>query len=718
MVVPVDVSNNVKHHLQFNFGSLKISTMIEILRDHLRSPVAILDAEGRVDFWSDALGRILGTPESEALGRKFDQVVEVHTRRECWSSLPGWKRPSMEEFKMGVPVVLPVSPCPSLIVAKEVETNRFVVDIRIAEESLRSGKRRVLGWFDLETGLACFSDLFLTTLSYRDHSFPPVQESWLTLVHPEDSGRASDLLSTLSEIRSSSVSCSLRMRAGDGTYRLIHHRFYPIHFTGGVPRIVCISQTSDLVEDVRVHLSSDTLTEMLQAVHEGIAVCQVDGSVIRLNDVATAWSGVEISLITGRPVETLLPIENEHDGLPFVGYVERCVRDKRKYSFPRNRVLRLPSGGVIPVEITVIPLGGASITGVMVVLRDMEERHSRDREQQNAQKAQTLIAGLQSLSADLTDSILRLESSHLAAIEPLLRVKRLCLQLSKFVGNDPGFSDLVTVDDAIVEATEMAIRGTVIRARYDLNTPIPVSTCDPQQLSQIVFNIVANARDAMTDGGMVTIESRVLDRNNFVLLRIVDEGFGISAEHINHVIEPYYTTKNGAGGLGLSVVSSVITGVGGYLEIDSEPGFGTSVTIYLPVVPLEPGMRAPLNITVLIWHQNRRELHRLARILVSLGCRVGAVSDRVQFIRERERLLQREKGIDLVILGLSSCGQMESIIREWRNGNDQTRVIVSMDGGTDSSGETERIGAAGVLRGSAMYTDILRMIREIFPGPE
>lgn len=119
-----------------------------------------------------------------------------------------------------------------------------------------------------------------------------------------------------------------------------------------------------------------------------------------------------------------------------------------------------------------------------------------------------------------------------------------------------------------------------ILVEMEVPDDLPPVRVDRGQIRQLLFNVIKNAAEAMGGGGVLRVTAGSTDR--FVRCSIRDTGHGMSAEQLSRIFEPYYTTKPNGSGLGMMIVQRIIRDHGGELEIHSEPGGGTAVTVYLP----------------------------------------------------------------------------------------------------------------------------------------
>ena len=157
----------------------------------------------------------------------------------------------------------------------------------------------------------------------------------------------------------------------------------------------------------------------------------------------------------------------------------------------------------------------------------------------------------------------------------------------------------VDVNSLVIEATNLlrSTLGEQIEIHLVLAGDASRALIDPSQLSNAILNLALNARDAMPDGGKLTIETGniTLDDSyasvngdvtpgDYVLVAVTDSGHGIPADILEHVFEPFFTTKDvdKGSGLGLSMVYGFVKQSNGHIKIYSEQGHGTTVRIYLP----------------------------------------------------------------------------------------------------------------------------------------
>jgi signal transduction histidine kinase len=151
--------------------------------------------------------------------------------------------------------------------------------------------------------------------------------------------------------------------------------------------------------------------------------------------------------------------------------------------------------------------------------------------------------------------------------------------------------------------------GPGIRIALDLAPTLPECRLDPAQFNAAILNLVVNARDAMPDGGEIRIATdecrgpcgdveKTVER--WVRVRITDQGSGMPPEVLEHLFEPYFTTKGDAGtGLGVPQVLAFVRASGGSVCVSSEPGVGTSFDLRFPVAdapePPDDGLRRQLD---------------------------------------------------------------------------------------------------------------------------
>jgi len=146
----------------------------------------------------------------------------------------------------------------------------------------------------------------------------------------------------------------------------------------------------------------------------------------------------------------------------------------------------------------------------------------------------------------------------------------------------PDFRDVnlinVVEDVLLVQGRELESFG--IEAEVQIGEETPIISGDTNQLKQVFFNVVKNAREAMQPGGQLRIRSRSDD--DFFYILFADTGKGIDQQDLANVFKPYYSTKKSGSGLGMMIVNRILRDHGGQVGIDSQPGVGTVITLQFP----------------------------------------------------------------------------------------------------------------------------------------
>jgi signal transduction histidine kinase len=140
--------------------------------------------------------------------------------------------------------------------------------------------------------------------------------------------------------------------------------------------------------------------------------------------------------------------------------------------------------------------------------------------------------------------------------------------------------------DLVIQLLEHRLNSYEVRIEVNRKRPLPPISADPEQLKEVLVNLVVNACEAMKKGGHIVIsEEETIERptGKMVVIRVSDDGPGIPGSLADKVLQPFFTTKEEGTGLGLSIASRIIEEHGGRLNLTSTEGMGTTFTITLPV---------------------------------------------------------------------------------------------------------------------------------------
>ena len=272
----------------------------------------------------------------------------------------------------------------------------------------------------------------------------------------------------------------------------------------------------------------------------------------------------------------------------------------------RREVIVEAVGRLVSAEVVVTPLDAER---VLLSFRDVTERQDLERQVAQAQRLDSLgmlaggiahdfnnlLAGILASAPDLApESPLSDDDRGKrvgAIVEAARRGGALTQRLLQFARGRQELPVGVDLEAMLPDLVDMLGRtlGRRVEWRIDIEPDLPWVGLDEAELEQVLVNLCVNARDAMASvGGTIGVEAALLtsdDDQEFVGLTVHDDGPGIPDAILEHVFEPFVTTKgSGAGtGLGLAVVYGIVTGRGGDLVVDTSPQTGTSITLLLPI---------------------------------------------------------------------------------------------------------------------------------------
>jgi two-component system cell cycle sensor histidine kinase/response regulator CckA len=340
------------------------------------------------------------------------------------------------------------------------------------------------------------------------------------------------------------------------------------------------------------------LSAVFETVGDGIVTVGSDGRIESCNGAAARLFGTSSAWLVGQPVEQVIP-----------GFTGRVGHARSELAVERV------DGSVFPVEVTVNTLVSHEATRLVGVISDLSERKVREanelslqaelRQAQRLEAIGTLASGiahdfnnlLMGVGGCAQLALKKLDPEHEAygylrrAAGAILRGANLTRQILRFSDTRRSTDEPVELDGIVAGARDLihSLVGEQIALSVFAGAPGLCIAADPGYIEQVLLNLASNARDAMPDGGALTLRTE-LEQGGMVALSVRDTGIGMSDETKRRVFEPFYTTKEvGKGtGLGLSTVFAVVRRMGGSIAVESAPGQGTTFTLNLPVVIPEP----------------------------------------------------------------------------------------------------------------------------------
>ncbi len=452
---------------------------------------------------------------------------------------------------------------------------------------------------------------------------------WLEFVHPDDRPRVKQAAENHEATDDYDV--EYRIVRPDDSIRWIHDRGFMIRDAAGA---VC--RVGGVAEDVTERRMAEDaslqqqrrLAGIVDSAMDGIVTIDSDHRVLLINAAAERMFGHRAEDVVGRNVECLIPerFRPQHAGL-VRAYGQTGVAARSMGSFGPITGLRA-DGTEFPIEASISQIEVEERKLFTVTCRDMTERMraaeaNRILEAQlhQSQKMEAFgqLAGgvahdfnnLLTIIDGYSDMLLRTLPSESPDRSYVLEIRQAGARAAALTRQLLAFSRQQVLEPKILELNEVVadtekmlrrLIGEDVHFETALRPDIATVKADPGQIVQVIMNLVVNARDAMPTGGKLRIETAdveigedAIDAHDgahagaHVMIAISDTGVGMPPDVAARVFEPFFTTKGlGKGtGLGLAVVDGIVRQSGGFIEVTSEPGVGTTFRVYLPAA-LEP----------------------------------------------------------------------------------------------------------------------------------
>jgi len=499
----------------------------------------------------------------------------------------------------------------------------------------------------------------------------------------------------------------------------------------------------------------ERLAVTLESIGDGVIATDTNGRVLIINAVAENLTGWKSDDAFGRPLTEIFHLINEITREKCVNPVDKVLRTKETVTLANHTMLVSRDGTERAIADSGAPIfdGEENIIGVVLVFRDVTETRRLQDFATRAQRLETAGRIASQVAHDFNNLL-----GPLVAFPDLARdeLPEGHIVLEYLESMEKSAKKIADINQQLLTLGRRGHYGQVplnlnevvkdVIANLEIPETVEVTTDladnlinvkgGEAQIHRIFINIVHNALDAMPRGGNLTVKSEnyyvedslgkydFIPKGEYVKVTISDSGSGIPGNVMHKIFDPFFTTKSTdkkrGSGLGLSVVHAVMEDHGGYIDIDTELGEGTSFYLYFPITRDE--MELPIDESIaggdeeiLVVDDDPIQLEVSSRLMAKLGYKVRTVKSGKLAVEEC-----CENSYDLVVLDMIMPGGIdgtETYEKILEKNPEQKAVIVSGFARTDRVKKALDLGASAYIRKPLTIKSIAIAVRKALDQP-
>jgi PAS domain S-box-containing protein len=496
-----------------------------------------------------------------------------------------------------------------------------ITEKRRVEKAIRESEERFRAMFDTSRDLMAIIDgqdkLQWTNLAWCDvFGFAPgVHVDWFSKVHPDDLENFFVLWHNVQNSMGEINNLELRLKSHSGRYVVLETTIRSIEVDG---REMLFFDGYDITlrkrTEQKLSEEKERLRVTLKSIAEGVIAADAEGNVVLINDAAEQLTGWSSDEGFGRPLSEVLSLYSD-SGQQVTDNLIEFNSCSAEYGLPQCQCYLQTSQGtrrLVDIHRSAITNDKGDKVGVVVVFNDVTDSRRLEEELQRADKLESLGVLAGGIAHDfnniLTSVLGNIELARIysednekvnetldRAKDSSLSAKELTSRLLTFSKGGAPLKRKQDVAQLTLDSVRLALSGSNVQAQLDIASDLWEVEVDIDQFGQVIRNLVVNAVQSMPQGGDLLVaaaNSQPAEHNlpnldfSCIVISVTDKGPGIDRESVPKIFDPFFSTKDRGSGLGLSVCYSIIQRHGGLIDVQSEPGKGSTFRVFLPAFPL------------------------------------------------------------------------------------------------------------------------------------